>query len=137
MRANKEHILRHSRGRKGSQFVDLEFESALNEGRHDDSHHRQNERKAQQFCRQVQRALNLALADRIGDFFVDEVIPAPDCGHLLVQVAIPRGQSVGDAMAALAREAPALRSEVASAISRKRAPELYFAPACDEGGCDE
>jgi ribosome-binding factor A len=90
----------------------------------------------------VQRALNLALADRnvgdsIDDLFVEEVLPAPDCGHLLVHVVIPAGLSVVDAMAALGREAPGLRSEVASAISRKRAPELCFIPAYQDGGCDE
>jgi hypothetical protein len=86
--------------------------------------------------------LNLALADRdvgygIDDFFVEEVLPAPDCAHLLVHVVIPVGLSVVDAMAALGREATGLRSEVASAISRKRAPELSFVPAYQDGGCDE
>jgi hypothetical protein len=38
-------------------------------------------------------------------------------------VVNPVGLSVVDAIAALGREAPGLRSEVASAISRKRAPE--------------
>jgi ribosome-binding factor A len=69
--------------------------------------------------------------------FVEEVLPAPDCGRLLVHVAIPSGLSVVDAMAALGRAAPGLRSEVASAISRKRAPELCFIPAYQNGGCDE
>ncbi|MBL8228086.1 MAG: ribosome-binding factor A [Bryobacterales bacterium] len=90
----------------------------------------------------MQRALNLALTDRaigdgIEDLFVDEVLPAPDCGHLVVYVAIPAGLSAVDAIAALGREAPGLRSEVASAISRKRAPELSFVPAYRDGGCDE
>ena len=112
---------------------------ALNEDKSShSSSDRQAERKAQQFCRQVQRALNLALADReIGDLFVEEVLPAPDCGHLLVYVVIPAGVSIIDTMAALGREAPALRSEVASAINRKRAPELRFVPAYQDGGCDE
>jgi len=99
---------------------------------------RQAERKTQQFCRQVQRALNLALADRnVGDFFIEEVLPAPDCGHLLVHVVVPERLSVIDAMAALSREAPGLRAEVAAAISRKRAPELCFVPACHEGAWHE
>ncbi len=50
---------------------------------------------------------------------------------------IPAGLSVVDAMAALGRGAPGLRSEVALAISRKRAPELCFIPAYQDGGCDE
>jgi len=45
--------------------------------------------------------------------------------------------TVGADLQALAREAPGLRSEVASAISRKRAPELCFVPAYQDGGCDE
>jgi ribosome-binding factor A len=136
-------LRQHSRGRKGSQFIDPEFAEALYE---DESSHssseRQAERKARQFCRQVQRALNLALADRnigdgLDDLFVEEVLPAPDCGRLSVHVVIPAALSVIDAMAALGRAAPGLRSEVASAISRKRAPELCFVPACQDGGCDE
>jgi ribosome-binding factor A len=103
---------------------------------------RQAERKARQFCRQVQRALNLALADRraddgVEDLFVADVSPAPDCGHLLVHVVIPAGQSVKDVLGALRRDAPRLRSEVAMAITRKRAPELSFAPAFPDGGEDE
>ena len=107
----------HSRGRKGSQFIDPEFSEALSEDKSShSSSDRQADRKALQFCRQVQRALNLALADRdvgdgIDDLFVEEVLPAPDCGHLLVRVVIPAGLSVVDAMAALGREAR-LRSEV-------------------------
>lgn len=133
----------HNRGRKGPQFIDPEFVEALYEDKSShSSSDRQAERKAQQFCRQVQRALNLALADRgigdgIDDLFVEEVLPAPDCGHLLVHVVIPAGLSVVDAMAALGRETPGLRSEVAATISRKRVPELCFVPACQDGGCDE
>ena len=133
----------HRRGRKGPQFIDSEFVEALYEGNSShSSSNRRAERKAQQLCRQVQRALNLALADRdigngIDDLFVGEVLPAPDCGHLLVHVVIPAGLSVVDAMVALGREAPGLRAEVASAISRKRAPELCFVPAHQDGGNDE
>jgi ribosome-binding factor A len=84
----------------------------------------------------VQRALNLALAesnmDTICDLFVEDVLPAPDCGRLLVQLLIPPGLAVADAMSALGREGPRLRSEVAAAITRKRAPELFFVPAYQE-----
>src|SRR5947209_2406532 len=100
--------------------MDPDFAEAL---RGDESHSRssgrQSERKARQFCRQVQRALNLALA--AGGLFIEEVSPAPDCGHLLVQVLIMDGQPVADAIAALRRDAPRLRSEVAMTITRKRA----------------
>ena len=129
---------------KGSvDFIDPEFAHALGGGISDRlSSGRQAERKARQFCRQVQRALNLALADRhaddgLNDLFVEDVSPAPDCGHLLVHVVVPADRAVAEALGALRRDAPRLRSEVAAAITRKRAPELSFVPALPEGGEDE
>jgi len=119
---------------------DADFAEALAGGESQRlSSERQAQRKAHQFCRQVQRALNLALADRsagdaINGLFVEEVSPAPDCGRLLVHVVIPEGLPIADAIAALGREAPRLRSEVATAITRKRAPELSFVPAFSDGG---
>lgn len=133
----------HYRGSKESQSIDPDFTEALRDDASGSSSSlRQAQRKARQFCRQVQRALNLALAgssvgDDTKDLFVEDVFPAPDCGRLLVHVVIPDGLPVADAMAALGREAPRLRSEVASAITRKRAPELCFVPAYQDGGCDE
>lgn len=123
--------------------MDTEFAGALYEADSGSrSSDRQAERKALQLCRQVERALNLALADRcavdeISGLFVDEVSPAPDCGRLLVRVIIPAGRSVAGVMSILRREAPHLRAEVAAAITRKRAPELAFIPASLEGGSDE
>ena len=134
----------HNRRPKVSEhFVDPEFAQALGGGRSDRlSSGRQFERKARQFCRQVQRALNLALADRHADdglngLFVEDVSPAPDCGHLLVHVVIPADRPMNEALSALRRDAPRLRSEVALAITRKRAPELSFVPALRDGGADE
>lgn len=126
-----------------AEFADSDFVEILygeRNGNRSDS--RQVQRKTQQFCRQVQRALNLALADssvaRVGcDLFVDEVLPAPDCGHLLVHIVVQDGYSVVDAMNALRRDASRLRSEVAMAIARKRAPELWFVPVAAQGGDDE
>ncbi|MEP7353264.1 MAG: ribosome-binding factor A [Acidobacteriota bacterium] len=134
---------RHNRVQKNSPFIDPDFAEALDQGGSGNSSSgRQAQRKTEQFCRQVQRALNLALEDRsIGDgfdgLFVEAVLPVPDCGHLLVQVMVPSGFPVADAIGALRREAPRLRAEVASAISRKRAPELSFVPAYQNGGSDE
>ena len=134
----------HRRRSKESEFIDdAEFAEALNGGESQRlSSERQAQRKAQQFCRQVQRALNLALeggsADEgISGLFVEEVAPAPDCGRLLVHVVIPEGRPVSDSIAALQRESPRLRSEVAMAITRKRAPELSFVPVVPVGGDDE
>ncbi|MCB1021545.1 MAG: ribosome-binding factor A [Acidobacteria bacterium] len=103
---------------------------------------RQFERKTNQFCRQVQRALNLALADpgvcpELEGLYVEEVLPAPHCGRLLVRVLTPDELPVEDAMAALGEMAPRLRAEVAAAITRKRAPQLSFVPVDMEGGGDE
>jgi ribosome-binding factor A len=94
---------------------------------------RQAERKTRQLCRQIQRTLNLALADAAGSadidgLFVDDVTSAGG-GPLLVHVIVPPDRAVGDALAALRGEAPRLRAEVARAIVRKRAPELAFVPA--------
>lgn len=133
----------HKRLCKESQFTNPDFAEALYEGESGSrSSDRQAQRKARQFCRQVQQALNLALAncsasDGINGLFVEEVCPAPDCGHLLVHVLIPAGRPVADAISALRRDAPRLRSEVAMAITRKRAPELSFVPAFPDGGDDE
>jgi ribosome-binding factor A len=123
--------------------VDPDFAAALYEGEsNQESSRRQAERRTRQFCRQVQQALNLAIADRsagngLNEMFVEEVLPAPDCGHLLVRVLIPAHRPVAEAIGELSREAPRLRAEVAMAITRKRAPELCFVPACPEGGVDE
>ena len=136
--------MKHRNGRsKGStDFVDPEFAQALGRRTSDRlSSGRQAERKARQFCRQVQRALNLALADRhadgLNDLFVEDVSPGPDCGHLLVHVVVPSDRLVAEALSALRADASRLRSEVAAAITRKRAPELSFVPAAPVGGDDE
>lgn len=138
-----EFILKQHKRCKESQFVDPEFAEVLFEGESGSrSSDRQAQWKARQFCRQVQRALNFALADRnagdgVSGLFVDDVSPAPDCGRLLVHVLVPAGRSVADAISALRRDAPRLRSEVATAITRKRAPELAFVPSLPDGGNDE
>lgn len=129
--------------RKETEFVDSDFAEALcGDKSENSSSSRQAQRKAQQFCRQVQRALNLALAESsseesLANLFVEEVSPAPDCGRLLVHVLVPTGCVIAETIGALRREAPRLRSEVAMAITRKRAPELVFVPAVMEGGSDD
>jgi ribosome-binding factor A len=134
---------RHRRPKGSTRFVDPEFAQALGGGTSDHySSSKQAERKTRQFCRQVQRALNLALANRhiddgSSDMFVDDVTPAPDCGHLLVHVVIPADRTVAEAVAALRLDAPRLRSEVAMAITRKRAPNFAFVPAFVHAGGDD
>jgi ribosome-binding factor A len=137
-------VLKHqNRRRKQSAFENPDFTEALYGASSERlSSGKQVDRKARQFCRQVQRALNLALADRwtddrLNDLFVEDVSPAPDCAHLLVHVVIPADWPVAEALSALRRDAPHLRSEVAMATTRKRAPELSFVPAFPDGGEDE
>lgn len=143
VRAKGSFVKRRKRRGNGAGFVDADFAEILfGEGNGNRSDSRQAQRKTQQFCRQVQRALNFALADSsvagIGcDLFVDEVSPGPDCGHLLVHIVVQDGYSVVDAMSALRSDASRLRSEVAMAIARKRAPELSFVPVSVRGVDDE
>lgn len=133
---------RHQRGGRRPSLVDPEFADAFAGAADNASSRRHAEHKAQQLCRQVQRALNLALADWpgadvVGDMFVDEVTPAPDCGHLLVHVVVPPECPIAEALSALRQDTPRLRSHVAMAITRKRAPELSFVPTVPEGGDDD
>jgi ribosome-binding factor A len=122
-------------------FVDPEFMEALSEHSHGSSNRdRHAQRKTEQLCRQVQRALNLALADYsdgLGGIVVDAVTAGVCGGRLLVHVIVPAGEPVADIVEALRRETPRLRAEVAKAITRKRAPELSFVPAMGGGGFDE
>ena len=90
-------------------------------------------RKVQQLCRQVADTLSLVLGGEFGDELRDlrivAVRPAPDASQLLVLVApVVAGGSIDpDAVrASLAAAAGRLRSEVAAAITRRRAPKLLF-----------
>jgi hypothetical protein len=111
-------LKQHGGGSKEPHYLDPDFMEALEENKSGHAFfRRQVQRKTRQFCRQVQRALNFALAyRRIGDgiegLFVEEVSPAPDCGRLLVHVLVPDSTPVADVMAALGREtsAPSFRS---------------------------
>jgi len=134
--------LRKSKRRDDLSAVDPDFAAALegNSSRRD-SAGRRAEHKARQLCRQVQRALNLALAERGTDpnleqVYIEDVTPAPGCGHLLVHFVSGVDQSLPDIIASLRRETPWLRAQVAAAISRKQAPELSFVPAMHVGGSD-
>jgi hypothetical protein len=139
----REHFVlsKHHRG-EASSAVDPDFAEALEENdSRRDSAHRRAEHKTRQLCRQVQRALNLALAEQgfdlgLEELYVDAVTPAAGCGRLLVHFVAPRGLHLHDVLAGLERIAPRLRADVARAISRKHAPELSFIPAVQEEGSD-
>ena len=128
--------------RGASPIVDPDFATALEDNRgKQDSAGRHGEHKTRQLCRQVQRALNLALAERGSDpgleqLYVDEVTPAPSCGRLLVHFVTLAGQPLPDVFASLCRDAPRLRAQVARAISRKQAPALSFVPVVRTRGDD-
>jgi ribosome-binding factor A len=115
-------------------LVDPMFARALTGSTDQHAHQRKQNHKDQMLCRQVQRALNLALAGGCGDdvlreLYVVDVTPAPSATHLLVQVSIPASIAIVDVLERLSRAMPRLRAEVARSITRKRAPELSFIPA--------
>ena len=133
---------RRKRSRTGGAlpFVDPVFAEAMNPHRSRRAGREQREEKPDhkimQLCRQAQRALTLALAGECDDdvlrlLYVAEVLPAPDASRLLVRVELPRGAgevSIVDLLERLSRVQGTLRKAVASAITRKRAPELTFLP---------
>jgi ribosome-binding factor A len=116
----------------------LRGESADASGRRFDP---RRDRKTLQLCRQVQRALMLALAGDCGDevlreLYVAAVEPMGGAGQLLAHVVLPRRgdvASVVDVMTRLDARAGLLRAEVARAINRKRVPTLTFIVVADEG----
>jgi ribosome-binding factor A len=93
---------------------------------------RKQDRKVQQLCRQVQRALMYVLPGDIADPMLQEVMvesvrPAPDATRLLVMLTTSRPVSdVPEILQRLEHVRARLRAEVARAITRKRAPELAF-----------
>ena len=93
-----------------------------------DRNNRRPDRKTLQLCKQVQHALTFALpetgSDSLLDAYIDEVQPAPDTSRLLVSVRT-QGDPL-EVMQALHANTPRLRSAVAEAITRRKAPELAF-----------
>lgn len=101
-----------------------------------------HDRKLQQLCRQVHHALSLGLSEAGGDewlqgLVVEDVLPAPNAGRLLVRLSLApsiqhllsaqdRHAVMADILERLERVSPRLRHEVASAITRKYAPQLAF-----------
>jgi len=91
-------------------------------------------RKAMQLCSQVADTLSLVLSGEcasevLQNLLVAQVTPAPDASQLLVLLVpapgsrtVPADEVLAEVQAASGR----LRTEVAAAISRKRAPRLVF-----------
>jgi ribosome-binding factor A len=94
---------------------------------------RQN-RKAKQLCRQVAETLEQVLSGEVGDdllrgLHVASVVPAPDASRLLVTIEVDRGSAAEEREAielALAKASGLLRTAVAAAITRRKAPSLSF-----------
>lgn len=93
------------------------------------------DRKTQQLCQQVEQTLSLVLSGEFSDellqsLTVESVIPAPNAAQLLVTVSIVGSHEVvpdpSVVMERLDRVVGRLRSEVATSITRKRAPGLKF-----------
>jgi ribosome-binding factor A len=101
------------------------------------------DRKTLQLCRQVHRALMLALAGECGDevlrdIYVDAVEPMGSASQLIVRIGLPRSirSSMTEVFARLTERTPRLRAAVAAAICRKRVPMLSFilVPSIDPAG---
>ena len=124
---------RYSRGRRTSSdrttfLSELMGPSASHRGKPD--------HKTAMLCRQVQRVLSLALDGDLGELSVGDVTPAPNAGHLLVELLVPPGVelSMAELMSRVDAASPRLRHAVAQSISRKRAPSLSFVPVAAKGG---
>jgi len=92
--------------------------------------------KAAMLCRQVQRSLSLALDGDLVELSIGNVTPAPNAGHLLVELIVPANceLSLVELMSRVEVASPRLRHAVAQSISRKRAPALSFVPVAANGG---
>jgi len=90
--------------------------------------------KTAALCKQVRRILSLTLSGECGDpvlqeLIVDDVLPAPNAGRLLVRVMLRAradGPTLTDTLQRLAGVERMLRARVGEAIARKRTPELAF-----------
>jgi ribosome-binding factor A len=96
---------------------------------------REIERKACQLCRQVAVTLDEVLAecgdDVLQGLHVVNVVPFPDASRLLATVMPVDGQpgaaiAPADVLKHLEHASGHLRSEVAAAVTRKRAPSLLY-----------
>ncbi len=103
---------------------------------------RRDGRKLRQLCSQIARALQLALggipeAEAFARAVVREVRPAACAGRLVVWIEVPDVVALAEARAALALRAGRLRTEIAEAIHRRRAPELVFDVVVRRAGDDD
>jgi ribosome-binding factor A len=91
-------------------------------------------RKALQLCHQIAETLHGVLQgecrdDVLRDLLVQSVKPAPDSTHLLVTVSLSPAaleRTPGDVLQHLHRSYGWMRSRIATAIHRRKTPELMF-----------
>ncbi len=99
-----------------------------------DSRDRKPDYKTAALCKQVRRTVSLVLAGECGDpvlqeLMVDDVVPAPHAGRLLVRVMLrtqPGGTGLAEVLQRLSAVEGLLRARVGESIVRKRTPELTF-----------
>ena len=91
--------------------------------------------KTAALCKQVRRVVSMVLGGECGDpvlqsLIVDEVLPAPHAGRLLVRVvcrvSAEGSPSVIEVLERLGKVEGPLRVRVGEGIVRKRTPELAF-----------
>ncbi len=86
--------------------------------------------RSRQLCRQVQRRLDLALAELddplLQGLWIQSVVQEPGGRGLLVEVVVPDRRALATTLARLEVARGHLRCEVAAAINRKRTPHLQF-----------
>jgi ribosome-binding factor A len=123
------------KGRAPDTTADEVFECALlgDDRSSRKSFNPREDRKTQQLCQQVRRALMLALAGECGDdvlrdVYVDSVEPMGSGSQLLVRVTVPAttDRPLWDVVARLNDRSAKLRAIVAHSIYRKRVPALAF-----------
>jgi ribosome-binding factor A len=123
---------RNPRSRRRGDFATGEVTDSGDGG--DPARSCRGHRKALQLCRQVADTLGLVLSGECDDdvlrsLQVVTVAPAPDASQLLVIVAPALAEErlePAEVLTRLAACSGRLRSEVAAAITRKRAPRLAF-----------
>lgn len=105
-----------------------------NEDKRRDTNRNRRDRKLEQLCKQVEHALQIAFPTvRVpSDAYISSVVPAPNAGRLRVMVGVPANCDHAPVTAELERCRGYLRTEVAQAISRRRAPELVFSIVIEE-----
>lgn len=87
--------------------------------------------KARRLCRQVSEALQAGLSGECADevlqqVWVRSVDPAAEASRLVVTVSLPGEVNPAEALARLEGARGLLRTLVASAIHRKKVPDLAF-----------